>query len=206
VCVCWHGCFIWTSFARVLCVFAPWLRGPFGRCNIDLSKFEREKTHRFWQELEDGAGSLHLLLTISGTTSSETISDLSSYEENPREKANIEARYVSDAAGYLHNNCKNIFYYTFGGKNIKVCQKTFSTHKNIRQDNSLRRKNLLLLWQCVILIYAYAISLPCELLRLIFRFFFTLLIFYRTFHTSYICVVLGRSFPAPSTTWKTSAT
>jgi hypothetical protein len=61
---------------------------------------------------------LHLLLTISGTTSSETISDLSSYEENPREKANIEARYVSDAAGYLHNNCKNIFNYTFGGKKI----------------------------------------------------------------------------------------
>lgn len=101
VCVCWHGCFIWTSFARVLCVFAPWLRGPFGRCSIDLSKFEREKTHRFWQELEDNAGTLHLLLTISGTTSSETISDLSSYEENPREKANIEARYVSDTAAYF---------------------------------------------------------------------------------------------------------
>ncbi|CAB3370494.1 Hypothetical predicted protein [Cloeon dipterum] len=65
----------------------------FGRCSIDLTKFEREKTHRFWQELEDGAGSLHLLLTISGTTSSETISDLSSYEENPRERANIESRY-----------------------------------------------------------------------------------------------------------------
>ncbi|XP_065348966.1 multiple C2 and transmembrane domain-containing protein isoform X6 [Cloeon dipterum] len=64
-----------------------------GRCSIDLTKFEREKTHRFWQELEDGAGSLHLLLTISGTTSSETISDLSSYEENPRERANIESRY-----------------------------------------------------------------------------------------------------------------
>ncbi|XP_059487628.1 multiple C2 and transmembrane domain-containing protein isoform X3 [Neocloeon triangulifer] len=66
----------------------------FGRCTIDLSKFEREKTHRFWQELEDGAGSIHLLLTISGTTASETISDLSSYEENQREKINIEARYT----------------------------------------------------------------------------------------------------------------
>jgi hypothetical protein len=140
VCVCWHGCFIWTSFARVLCVFAPWLRGPFGRCNIDLSKFEREKTHRFWQELEDGAGSLHLLLTISGTTSSETISDLSSYEENPREKANIEARYVSDAAGYFHNNCKkkNILSSSFGGKiTIMLCQKTFSIHKKIRQDGEI---------------------------------------------------------------------
>jgi len=75
-----------------------------------LAKFEREKTHRFWQELEDGAGSLHLLLTISGTTSSETISDLSSYEENPREKINIEARYVSSnsALSYLFLATKTV--------------------------------------------------------------------------------------------------
>ncbi|KAF4518390.1 hypothetical protein B566_EDAN010482 [Ephemera danica] len=64
-----------------------------GKCSIDLSKLERERTHRIWQELEDGAGALFLLLTISGTTSSETISDLSSYEETPRERNVIESRY-----------------------------------------------------------------------------------------------------------------
>lgn len=65
------------------------------RCVIDLMTLERERTHSIWQELEDGAGSLHLLLTISGTTASETISDLTSYEEDPREKQAIVDRYVS---------------------------------------------------------------------------------------------------------------
>lgn len=56
---------------------------------------ERERTYNLWQELEDGAGSLHILLTISGTTASETISDLTTYDENYREKENILNRYVS---------------------------------------------------------------------------------------------------------------
>lgn len=64
-----------------------------GRCVIDLSLLERERTHGFWQELEDGAGSLYLLLTISGTTASETISDLTTYEDNPKERETLDARY-----------------------------------------------------------------------------------------------------------------
>ena len=56
---------------------------------------DREKTHGLWQELEEGDGTIHLLLTISGTTASETISDLTTYEENSRERKNIEKRYVS---------------------------------------------------------------------------------------------------------------
>lgn len=67
-----------------------------GRCLIDLSQLERETTHSLWQELEDGAGTLHLLLTISGTTASETISDLSTHEANPREREILEQRYVSE--------------------------------------------------------------------------------------------------------------
>lgn len=62
---------------------------------IDLSALEREKTHSLWKELDEGAGLLHLLLTISGTTASETISDLTTYEENPKEREIIENRYVS---------------------------------------------------------------------------------------------------------------
>ncbi|XP_030749766.1 multiple C2 and transmembrane domain-containing protein isoform X2 [Sitophilus oryzae] len=65
-----------------------------GRCVINLMEMERERTYNLWQELEDGAGVLHLLLTISGTTASETISDLTSYEENPRERENIVNRYM----------------------------------------------------------------------------------------------------------------
>ncbi|XP_039746523.1 multiple C2 and transmembrane domain-containing protein isoform X2 [Pararge aegeria] len=65
-----------------------------GRCAIDLSRLEREKTHNIWQELEDGNGQIFLLLTISGTTQSETITDLASYRENPRDLENIERRYT----------------------------------------------------------------------------------------------------------------
>lgn len=61
---------------------------------INLATLDRERTHSLWKELEDGAGSLHLLLTISGTTASETISDLTTYEENPRERELLENRYV----------------------------------------------------------------------------------------------------------------
>ncbi|GLV39850.1 Multiple C2 domain and transmembrane region protein [Carabus blaptoides fortunei] len=73
-----------------------------GRCVIDLSLLERERTHGFWQELEDGAGSLYLLLTISGTTASETISDLTTYEENSRERETLEGRYA------LHRTLHNV--------------------------------------------------------------------------------------------------
>ncbi|XP_054277669.1 multiple C2 and transmembrane domain-containing protein-like isoform X2 [Macrosteles quadrilineatus] len=65
-----------------------------GRCSIDLSQLEREKTHRIKQELDEGAGTIFLLLTISGTTASETISDLTTYDDNPRERTVLEDRYA----------------------------------------------------------------------------------------------------------------
>ncbi|XP_026727345.1 multiple C2 and transmembrane domain-containing protein-like isoform X3 [Trichoplusia ni] len=38
-----------------------------GRCVIDLSQLEKEKTHELWQDLECGQGSIHLLITMSGS-------------------------------------------------------------------------------------------------------------------------------------------
>ncbi|KAJ8678431.1 hypothetical protein QAD02_014218, partial [Eretmocerus hayati] len=64
-----------------------------GRAVIDLVALERETTHRLWRELEDGAGEIFLLLTISGTTASETISDLAAHEETPQERAQLMLRY-----------------------------------------------------------------------------------------------------------------
>lgn len=64
-----------------------------GRTTIDLAGLERETTHRIWRDLEDGAGSIFLLLTISGTTASETISDLAAQEETPKDKERILAKY-----------------------------------------------------------------------------------------------------------------
>ncbi|CAG9792488.1 unnamed protein product [Diatraea saccharalis] len=84
-----------------------------GRCAIDLSKLEREKTHNIWQDLEDGNGQIFLLLTISGTTQSETITDLGSYRENPRDREIVERRYAwyrlnenSSGVGWL---CVKVF-------------------------------------------------------------------------------------------------
>ncbi|XP_023248407.1 multiple C2 and transmembrane domain-containing protein [Copidosoma floridanum] len=65
-----------------------------GRVVIDLAALERETTHRLWRELEDGAGSIFLLLTISGTTASETISDLAAHEDTPRERSQMIQRYA----------------------------------------------------------------------------------------------------------------
>ncbi|XP_025988343.1 multiple C2 and transmembrane domain-containing protein isoform X6 [Solenopsis invicta] len=64
-----------------------------GKTVIDLAILERETTHRLWRELEDGSGSIFLLLTISGTTASETISDLAAHEEVPMERAQLIQRY-----------------------------------------------------------------------------------------------------------------
>ncbi|KAI4504174.1 hypothetical protein M0802_000645 [Mischocyttarus mexicanus] len=64
-----------------------------GRTVINLATLERETTHRLWRDLEDGSGNIFLLLTISGTTASETISDLAAHEETPKERSNIIQRY-----------------------------------------------------------------------------------------------------------------
>ncbi|KAG0715384.1 Multiple C2 and transmembrane domain-containing protein [Chionoecetes opilio] len=65
-----------------------------GRCVLDISKYEKDKTHHVWAPLDKGAGSVFILLTISGITSSETISDLHSFDDNPNELKNISAKYV----------------------------------------------------------------------------------------------------------------
>jgi hypothetical protein len=64
------------------------------RCTIDLSTLEREETHRIKKHLEEGSGSVFLLLTITGTTNAETISDLNSYQENPIDEDYRLRQYV----------------------------------------------------------------------------------------------------------------
>jgi hypothetical protein len=66
-----------------------------GKCLIDLKSLPRETTHRIWNKFEDCPGEIYLLLTISGTTSSETISDLTTYREDTVERKKMEKKYVS---------------------------------------------------------------------------------------------------------------
>ncbi|XP_049543863.1 multiple C2 and transmembrane domain-containing protein [Anopheles darlingi] len=66
----------------------------YGKCTIDLRSLPRERTHGIWQPLEECPGEVHLMLTISGTTASETITDLTSYKEDSKERALVQSRYI----------------------------------------------------------------------------------------------------------------
>ncbi|XP_064609084.1 LOW QUALITY PROTEIN: multiple C2 and transmembrane domain-containing protein 1-like [Liolophura sinensis] len=66
---------------------------PMGRATIDLQNLEKEVTHTLEVELEDGAGIVKLLVTISGTTDSETSSDLANFTPNPKERLDIVRKY-----------------------------------------------------------------------------------------------------------------
>uniref|UniRef100_A0A1A9WYX3 C2 domain-containing protein n=1 Tax=Glossina brevipalpis TaxID=37001 RepID=A0A1A9WYX3_9MUSC len=65
----------------------------YGKASIDLSSFQRETTHGIWKSFEDCPGEVFLMLTISGTTALETISDLKAFKEDPRELKLLRDRY-----------------------------------------------------------------------------------------------------------------
>ena len=60
------------------------------RCSVDLSALKRDFTHDLWVSLEDGAGRLHLLVSVSGVSDIDPIHDLASI--SPRElEPDVEA-------------------------------------------------------------------------------------------------------------------
>lgn len=65
----------------------------YGKCSIDLSQYQRETTHGIWKVFEDCPGEVNIMLTISGTTALETISDLKMYKEDSIEMEHINGRY-----------------------------------------------------------------------------------------------------------------
>ncbi|KAH9520453.1 Multiple C2 and transmembrane domain-containing protein 1 [Bulinus truncatus] len=64
-----------------------------GRAVIDLSKLDKEKTHTIVQPLEDGAGTIKLLLTVSGTYGVEMASDLANYTPSAMNKDSLVHNY-----------------------------------------------------------------------------------------------------------------
>lgn len=66
-----------------------------GRCMLHLTTLKEEETHKIWLNLEEGQGSILLLVTISGTLGSDAISDLTSYTDDPEENQKLQERYVS---------------------------------------------------------------------------------------------------------------
>lgn len=64
----------------------------YGRGVIDLRELPRERTQSIWHSL-DSATEVYLMLTISGTTSSETISDLTSFKPDEHESLLLAKQY-----------------------------------------------------------------------------------------------------------------
>ncbi|XP_038070847.1 multiple C2 and transmembrane domain-containing protein 1-like isoform X2 [Patiria miniata] len=64
-----------------------------GRSQIDISALNREETHHCDLELEDGAGTLSLLLTITGTSGTESISDLANFKHDPNTDRMLYKKY-----------------------------------------------------------------------------------------------------------------
>ena len=62
------------------------------RCQIDLSKLEKEKSHKIEAELEDNAGIVVMHLSITGLDAPGCESDLSAHLDDPeRRKALVES-------------------------------------------------------------------------------------------------------------------
>ncbi|XP_076464981.1 multiple C2 and transmembrane domain-containing protein 1-like isoform X2 [Babylonia areolata] len=64
-----------------------------GRATVDISVLETEVTHRLEVSLEDGAGALTLLLTVSGLWGSEAVSDLGNHTPDPRHQDVMMKKY-----------------------------------------------------------------------------------------------------------------
>ncbi|XP_037078873.1 multiple C2 and transmembrane domain-containing protein-like isoform X2 [Pollicipes pollicipes] len=73
-----------------------------GKATLDLSELQREKTHRLWVNLEEGAGSVLLFVTISGTTQVETACDLLAYREDPARRRRLQEQFS------LKNTCSEL--------------------------------------------------------------------------------------------------
>jgi hypothetical protein len=65
------------------------------RCCVDVSSLSREKSHKLWLSLEDGAGKLFILLTLSPCRCCVDVSSLS------REKSHKLWLSLEDGAGKL---------------------------------------------------------------------------------------------------------
>ncbi|PIK45728.1 putative multiple C2 and transmembrane domain-containing protein 1 [Apostichopus japonicus] len=63
------------------------------RGEVDISTLEAERTHFLEVELEDNAGIIELLLTVSGTSGTESISDLGAFVADPNRERELIKRY-----------------------------------------------------------------------------------------------------------------
>lgn len=66
-----------------------------GKFSIDLNSLQKEETQTIVKKLEEGSGSIKLVITVSGTLGPHAASDLLHYHEDVEEQKAIKRRYVS---------------------------------------------------------------------------------------------------------------
>lgn len=66
-----------------------------GKCAINLNNLGKEETHSIWKKLEDGEGSVLLVITISGTLGLDMRSDLGTYSSDADGQSETHKKYVS---------------------------------------------------------------------------------------------------------------
>ena len=70
-----------------------------GRCQIDLSTLEREKSHKIEAALEDNAGIVVMHLAITGLDAPGCESDLNTFTEKPGKREEITKQFALKNTG-----------------------------------------------------------------------------------------------------------
>lgn len=65
-----------------------------GKAIINLNNLKQEETHSIWADLQDGQGSILLMLTISGTLGTDAISNLTTRSEDTNQIGQLKNQYV----------------------------------------------------------------------------------------------------------------
>ena len=131
----------------------------FVRCSVDLSQLEHEETHDMWVDLEDGAGKIHLVLTITGRSSPEllNISDLTNYRHDDERaimanyswKSTLQMAKINDI-GYLEIkifSAKGLMAADLGGKSDPY---TVFELDNMRRQTHIEYKTVTPIWNRVL--------------------------------------------------------
>ncbi len=116
--------------------------GLFSRAVLDLASVEGERTHSINCDFKNGgSGTLSLLVTISGTTASETISDLSTQQQpetQSKEEELIKKRYVKHLEENLTKSFLSLYWHE---KNVYLhTQSLWRTLHNVRDVGHLSVK------------------------------------------------------------------
>ena len=65
------------------------------RTEINLAELETDKTHALALPLEDDAGTIHLLVTISGTMATQLPTNVANYKLSAKDREDIIRKYAS---------------------------------------------------------------------------------------------------------------